>query len=241
MHEFLTRHAPFTLERAAEDGDGLTLTGYAAVFDTPTRIDSAREGRFDEQISRGAFADSLRERTPKLQFDHGQHPMVGSMPLGVIKRMHEDERGLYVEARLHDNWLIQPVRDAIASGAVDGMSFRFSVPQGGDTWDRSGDVDRRTITRATVYEVGPVVFPAYDATSVGVRSADLASLFDLPDDQRLALARALVLGTSEGVAPLDPSPDTTPDDEGVAPSGSTRTARALAFVECGILPKENTP
>jgi hypothetical protein len=234
MDEFLTRSVPFKIERADQDGDGLTLAGYAAVFNVVTLIDSAREGRFEEQIARGAFIESLRERTPKLQFDHGQHPMVGSMPLGVIKKMIEDDHGLYVEARLHDNWLVRPVRDAIASGAIEGMSFRFSVPTGGDSWDRTGLIDRRTITRAIVYEVGPVVFPAYPATSVGVRSTELASLFDLPEQERLALARALVLGTSEGVAPLDPSPDTHPADEGVAPSGSTRTARALAFAECGI-------
>jgi phage head maturation protease len=159
--------------------------------------------------------------------------MVGSLPLGVIKRMHEDDRGLFVEARLHDNWLIQPVRDAIASGSIDGMSFRFSVPQGGDTWNRSGTTDHRTITRATVYEVGPVVFPAYSATTVGVRSADLASLFDLPEQERLALARALVLGTSEGVAPLDPSPG-NPADEGVAPSGFTPAQRARALALAAI-------
>jgi len=225
------RSVPFTLERADESGDGLTLTGYAAVFDTPTRIDSAREGRFDEQIARGAFSDSLRERTPKLQFDHGQHPMVGSMPLGVIKRMHEDDRGLLVEARLHDNWLIQPVRDAIASGSIDGMSFRFSVPDGGDTWDRSTAVHKRTITRAVVYEVGPVVFPAYQATTVGVRSDDLASLFSLPEDQRLALARALVLGDTLAVG-QDTEPPTPPADEAVGPLGFTpdQRSRALALL-----------
>ena len=233
MDEFFTRHAPFHLERASEDGDGLTLTGYAAVFDTPTLIDSAREGRFHEQIARGAFADSLKARTPKLQFDHGQHPLIDSIPLGVIKRMYEDDRGLYVEARLHDNWLIHPVRDAIASGAIDGMSFRFSVPQGGDKWDRSGDTHSRTITKATVYEVGPVVWPAYDATSVGVRSADLADLFALPEDQRLALARALVLGSRDGVAALEPTPD-TPAVEAVGPLGSTQSQRARALALLAI-------
>jgi HK97 family phage prohead protease len=225
------RSVPFELERADKSGDGLTLSGYAAVFDTPTRIDSVREGRFDEQIARGAFADSLRARTPKLQFDHGQHPMVGSMPLGVIKRMHEDDRGLFVEARLHDNWLIQPVRDAIASGAIDGMSFRFSVDA--EDWDRSGEVQQRTIRQATVYEVGPVVFPAYSATTVGVRSSDLSTIFALPEDQRLALARALVLGDDLAVGQDDTaSPDATPADEAVGPLGfnPSQRARALALL-----------
>ena len=60
----LTRSVPFTLERAASgEGDGLTLEGYGAVFDTPTRIDSW-EGTFDEVIARGAFARTLKARTP---------------------------------------------------------------------------------------------------------------------------------------------------------------------------------
>ncbi len=43
----LTRAATFTT-RAADD-DGFTLEGYAAVFNTPTLIDSW-EGRFEERI-----------------------------------------------------------------------------------------------------------------------------------------------------------------------------------------------
>ena len=224
----LTRSVPFVLERAEDDADGLTLTGYAAVFDTWTHISSAREGTFDESIARGAFAESLSTRTPKLQFDHGQHPMVGSMPLGVIKRMVEDERGLFVEARLHDNWLIQPVRDAIASGSIDGMSFRFSVPEGGDTWTRTSDGDKRTITRADVYEVGPVVFPAYQATTVGVRSADLDLLLSLPDDERLSLARALVLGSPMAVGLGEPE-ETPSMAVGLVGFTQSQRARALAL------------
>jgi len=36
----LTRSVAFELERADSDGDGLTLEGYAAVFDSETVIDS---------------------------------------------------------------------------------------------------------------------------------------------------------------------------------------------------------
>ena len=205
----LTRSVPFTIERASDDGDGLTLTGYAAVFDKPTRIDSW-EGKFDEQIARGAFAASLKRRTPKLQFDHGQHPLVGSMPLGVISKMREDEHGLFVEARLHDNWLIEPVRDAIASGSVDGMSFRFRAI--GEMWDESGDVPVRTLTEVELLEAGPVVWPAYEETSVGVRSSELAHLFDLPEEQRTALARALVLGDKSSVAVSQEGDKNDPDE-----------------------------
>lgn len=156
--------------RADPHGDGLSFEGYAAVFNQPTRIRDW-EGEFDEVIKRGAFARTLETRTPKLLFEHGQHPLVGQMPLGVITDAREDTRGLFVRARLSDNWLIGPVRDAVRDGAVDGMSFRFSVPDGGDAWkERRGDVPLRTLLDLDVPEVGPVVFPAYEPTTASVRS-----------------------------------------------------------------------
>ena len=188
----LYRDVPFEVRAAEDTGDGLTLTGYAAVFNRSTMIDNW-EGTFEERIRPGAFKRSINAKMPVLQFEHGRHPLLGSMPLGQITKLREDEHGLYVEARLADNWLIQPVRDAIASGAIDGMSFRFQVVR--DSVDESGDMPVRTLEEVKLMELGPVVFPAYESTSVGVRSADLSPLFSLPQDDRHAIARALVLGT----------------------------------------------
>jgi HK97 family phage prohead protease len=229
--EMLCREVGFEMREDAATSDGLTLDGYGAVFGSPTRIDSW-EGVFDEEIARGAFKKSLSERTPVLQFDHGRHPMVGSIPLGSFDTLREDEQGLHVVASLHDNWLVQPVRDAIKSKAIPGMSFRFSVVK--DEWrDVAGklvkpdDVSRllwasdranpdtilkRTLREVKLYEVGPVVFPAYAGTSVGVRSQELASL--LADPQvRADLARLLV-GT-----PSEPS-----DAEGASGEGRAATS-----------------
>ena len=169
MSDVLTRQVDFTIERADDTGDGLTLEGYAAMFDSTTRINSW-EGKFDERIAPGAFKKTLSERGDRvvLQFDHGQHPMIGSMPIGSIDELSEDSRGLKVRARLFDNELIRPVRDAIAGKAIKGMSFRFEVVA--DEWDSSGDVDMRTIREVKLHEIGPVVFPAYEDTTVGVRS-----------------------------------------------------------------------
>lgn len=222
----LRRSVPFRLERSDPDGDGLTLDGYAAVFDSPTRIDSW-EGLFDEVIARGAFAKTLKERSPVIQFDHGTHPLVGSIPIGVARQWTEDAHGLHVVARLHDNWLVQPVRDAIAAGAIDGMSFAFSVVK--ETWDESGDIPLRTIQEVRLYEAGPVVFPAYTDTSVGVRTRDLAALLADPT-ARADLARVLVLGTPDEAAATGTSDGAaTPDVEPLAHSGLTSDARARAL------------
>ena len=77
--------------RSIDEGDGLTLSGYAAVFDTPTRIDSW-EGRFDEVIARGAFRKTISERMPILQWNHGNDPAVGQVPIGAIKTIREEDR-----------------------------------------------------------------------------------------------------------------------------------------------------
>ena len=181
----ITRSVPFTLTRD-DSGDGLTLSGYAAVFNSPTRIRGEQPREFDEVIAPGAFRKTISERTPVLMFDHGQHPLVGSIPIGQITSLREDKRGLYVEARLHDNWLTQPVRDAIGSGSIDGMSFRFNVPKDKETWDRSGDVPLRTLLEVGCPELGPVVFPAYTDTTVGVRSM----LESLDDQTRTEIVQA---------------------------------------------------
>jgi HK97 family phage prohead protease len=182
------RAFPFELVRAdASDGGGLTFEGYAAVFNRPTRI-SSWEGDFDEVIRSGAFTRTLAERTPKLMFEHGRHPLVGQMPLGVIQETREDTKGLFIRARLTDNWLIQPVRDAVRDGAVDGMSFRFSVPEGGDrVTKRKDDVPLRSLLDLDVPELGPVVFPAYEPTTASVRSlAERLEDFTGRGDQRMA-------------------------------------------------------
>ncbi len=260
--DLLMRSVPFEQRADSEDGDGLTLDGYGAVFGSPTRIDSW-EGTFDEEIARGAFKKSLKERTPVLQFDHGRHPMVGSIPLGSFEQLREDELGLHVLARLHDNWLVQPVRDAIKSKAIPGMSFRFSVVK--DEWRtqdgglvKPEDVNRllwksdsanpatilkRTLKEVRLFEVGPVVFPAYADTSVGVRSREhLVSLISDPQ-ARAELARLLVgtpsepsdaegaSGEGRAAIPVVEPPEGTPDKPVPSPAARERDLR-----QTGLLP-----
>ncbi|MCP2327601.1 HK97 family phage prohead protease [Hamadaea flava] len=164
----------------AATGDGRTLEGYAAVFNSPTLIRDA-QGDFYETILPGAFTRSLAQRTPVLQWDHGKDPRIGQVPIGKIEEIREDARGLFVRARLFAHPDVDRVREAIAEGAVTGMSFRFTVPDGGDDWTHSDGFERRAVRDATAYELGPVVFPAYDTTSVSVRGA----LSTMPEARRM--------------------------------------------------------
>jgi HK97 family phage prohead protease len=206
--EKLSRSYEFRMEPTGDDG--LTLEGYAAVFNDWTTIND-RSGSFQEQVAPGAFKRSLGMRSPVIQFDHGQHPLIGSMPLGRITKIEEDTRGLFVRAKMHDNWLIEPVRDAIREQSIDGMSFRFSVID--EDYEVRDGVEYRTITEAALYEVGPVVFPAYPSTSVSVRSRQVAEAL-IDEDVRRELAVLFQMDTDQlrDVAG-SPVPDPDPSDE----------------------------
>ena len=224
--ESVLREAPFAVRDTSDDGDeagdGLTLDGYGAVFNRETIIDSW-EGKFKETIAPGSMKRSFRETPPRIQFDHGRHPMIGSIPIAKLERIAEEvdpdlapEGGAHIVGRVFDNWLMQPVRDAISAGAVDGMSFRFSVVR--EQWQTAdGKVIRddeelwavlratwyedvpddelpvRTLKELKVPEMGPVVWPAYSDTSVGMRSQviDLGRLND--PEQRKLLAQAVFI------------------------------------------------
>ena len=213
----LIRSVPFTVDQQ----DGLTFEGYAAVYNDPTMIDSW-EGTFRETMKRGAFAKTISERTPVMMFDHGHHPMIGTMPIGVITSLREDDHGLRVQGRLADNWLIEPVRDAIASKAVDGMSFRMDVIK--DTWKLGADkIPERTISEVRCPELGPVVFPAYANTEASVRSRQLATALADPET-RAELARIFASGTDLSAAM---NTDEPVDDHSARTTQLRRRARVL--------------
>lgn len=219
MSEFIERAVDFEplpdSERSADAGsDGRNLEGYAAVFDADTEINSW-EGHFKERIARGAFRKTLRERTPVCQFDHGHDTRFGSLPIGAFTTVKEDKHGLLVKARMFEH--AEPIREAIAEGAVSGMSFRMKVVR--DSWadnkgnelkDRGEILDllyggpdakkrgplQRTIKEVKLLEAGPVVFPAYTQTTVGVRSMN-------DDERRQRLADLVREGAGDEEAPED--------------------------------------
>ncbi len=194
--------------------DGLTLEGYAAVFDSPTHISNRFEGDFTETINRGAFANVIRANPkPVMQFDHGLDTAIGSTPIGAIQSMREDDKGLWVSARLHDNWLSLPVRHAIESGSLHGMSFRFLTPEdgSGETW--SDDRSTRSVTDISYLpELGPVTFPAYADTEVSVRARRFADAVDpeLLEDFSIGL---LLANHRDELPDTDDLTDPTLDDD----------------------------
>jgi HK97 family phage prohead protease len=150
------REAFQDLEVRAE-GNGMTLRGYAAIFNSPSQ-----PLPFIETIERGAFKDSLKSRNDvKLLWNHDTGVVLGSTRAGTL-RLIEDERGLLVEADLPDTQAGRDAAVSIQRGDVTAFSFGFRIPAGGDVWASASE---RVLKRVNVHEVSVgVAFPAYTAT-----------------------------------------------------------------------------
>jgi hypothetical protein len=204
--------------RASAKSDGTigTLVGFAAVFNEWTEIHSW-EGHFLERFAPGAFAHALADHGDqvKAQWNHGFDPSVGEKPLGKPSLIEERAEGLWIEVPLDDTSYNRDLVASLRSGAVDGMSIRFKVAEGGDVWEypkvatrwNPGKVPERTITRvALLYECSAVTWPAYLATSAGVRSWKVAkALMDRRakrsgDRDRIVRLQARVLAAKVDIA-----------------------------------------
>ena len=159
-----TVYAP--IEMRAE-GNGMTFSGYAALFNQPSE-----PLPFTETIMPGAFKRSLGSRNEvKLLWNHDTGTVLGSLRAGTMQ-LSEDAKGLKVTAQLPDT---QAGRDAavlLKRGDVSAMSFGFRVPEGGDSWNSDGT--ERMLNSVRLHEVSIVAFPAYPATDgmANVRSFD---------------------------------------------------------------------
>jgi uncharacterized protein len=223
--------------RSGEPGDGLSIAGYIARFGESTEITDWL-GTYTEEIRRGAFARTLAERGPakvKMQFNHGHDSTFGALPIGVWTDLREDRKGLWGEGRIHDNWHTIPIRHAIESGALDGMSFKFKPISAIERKaGKAGELDHRTLTEVALFEAGVVVHPAYEGTTVGIRSA-----LDL---YRSAYGgaqhdRAGIMPVETAVVPVD---DTDPSRaEADPPVGITRREmRQKALTRLGVIPDD---
>lgn len=210
--------AELRFERAdGEDGVLGTLEGYAAVFNVDTVIDSW-EGKFIERIAPGAFRKTLAERGDRVKvlFNHGFDPSIGDKPLGKPETLREDKTGLKVRVPLDDTSYNRDLVASLRSGALDGQSFRFSVRR--EEWQDAEDdkaLPVRTLREVVLYEFGPVTFPAYEATTAGVRARQAYEAWRIarpsnpdPDAARQGTSEPPVDAAASGTSPVVVTPST---------------------------------
>lgn len=152
-----------------ENGEGFTLVGYAAKFDSL----SEDLGGFRESIAPGAFTRSLESGADvRCLFEHDTSKVLGRRSAGTL-RLVEDTVGLRIECDLPRGVsYAEDLAILLKRGDISQMSFGFTVDEGGDEWLPPGKdrLRRRVLRSVKVLETSVVTFPAYTETEAAIRS-----------------------------------------------------------------------
>jgi hypothetical protein len=224
--------------RANGDGDGTdpgdgrlgTLVVDFSRFGTWYEIDSFFEGRFLEQVRRGAFKKTIKENgsNVKVLFNHGFDMFLDNKSLSIPEVLEEREEFAHLEGPLFRG-TPELIVEGLRAGAY-GSSFMFEVL--GERWDREPEksddnpdgLPERTITEVRLFEAGPVTWPANPEATAGLRCGTdwYADQLQRRDAERyddlvrtFTAFRALHgLGTPNGGAASQPAskPDTPASD-----------------------------
>ena len=146
-------------------GKGKTLSGYAAIFDSPTNL-----GEFIEVIKHGAFAKSLATGSNiRALSNHDANALVGTTRGGTLE-LREDAKGLAFKLALPDTSHGRDLAILVERGDVSGCSFGFRVAPGGDRWEQRNGQMLRELLEVDLIEVTLTADPAYQDTTVAMRS-----------------------------------------------------------------------
>ncbi len=223
----------FTTEielRAEGEGKLPHIVGYAAVFN----VRSEPIFDFVEVIQPGAFKRSLAGGADvRALVEHDPGRIIGRRSAGTLT-LSEDDRGLKFDITPPDTQVGRDIVTSIDRGDIDGASFGFRVAPGGSEWRTEQEITVRTLSDVDVFDVSPVAFPAYPATSTGLRSEfglnpldididllassllRLQNGLDLTEEQRSIIAQVRrAIGTVPAETPGNPQQETRSDDSGV--------------------------
>lgn len=174
MEQRFTQNHKITVNRS-DDGSP-QIAGYAAVFyreeEPGTEFRLADD--YVERIEQGAFDSALEEsHDARALFNHDKNFVLGRVGAGTV-RLSVDEIGLRYTIDVPDTQLGRDVVTSIERGDITGSSFAFSVRNDGANVERQKEAKTwvRTLNDLDLFDVGPVTYPAYTATTTGLRSEE---------------------------------------------------------------------
>lgn len=184
MHDMQTR---------SDDNDDLVLEGYFAVYGD---IYNVWEGA-TESIAPGAFSESISGDVRAL-YNHDDSLILGRTSAGTLT-LRDDSHGLWGSIKINRNDSdAMNAYERIKRGDVTGCSFGFNI-ESEETEYRDDGTVHWTITKVNpLYEVSPCVFPAYGATTVSARGAELDAMKKRRLELRKEEIRKRIRGEKDG-------------------------------------------
>lgn len=165
------RYIPFEKMETREEGEGLFLEGYFAVFNSIYELWAGAT----ESIAPGAFDDSVSDDVRAL-YNHNTDIVLGRTSAGTME-IRQDNHGLWGRIRINrSDTDAMNAYARIARGDITGCSFGFDIAAQETDYRDDGSV-HWTITKVSpLYEISPCTFPAYQETVVSARKNDLEEI-----------------------------------------------------------------
>ena len=165
--------------RDGDDDGKMIIEGYAAVYDSKTRI-GADDWGFDEIIERGAFNGANLKDVP-LKYNHLDAVPILARTRNKSLTLTPDDKGLKIRAELIDTTDNIDMFKRIKAGLINKMSFAFTVAD--QQIDTTGKIPFRHIKKFDkIFDVSVVDTPAYEDTSVFARSREIAEAWRAASD-----------------------------------------------------------
>ena len=159
--------------RMTENGNG--MEGLGIVTNSRTLLFTDNTGRsVYEEIAPSAVANyDLTKGDIISAFNHNFEKILGRTSANTLA-ITKDANGMrYSIPSLPNTSYGNDLKEQLARGDVKGSSFVFTIAEGGESWSEVEGGMLRTITQfEEIYEVGPVVFPAYVDTTAAKRSLE---------------------------------------------------------------------
>lgn len=173
--------------RIEGDDDGKKIAGYASVFyDGTPNTQYALWDDTDERIMPGAFDEALSNPDDvRGLFNHDPNQILGRTAAGTLA-LRVDDKGLFYEIDPGDTTAGRDVVEMLKRGDVDGSSFAFRVLD--EEFRKEDGKYIREITKVKLFDVGPVTYPAYAASTSGYRkeetiAAEIRAIVDTPTEK----------------------------------------------------------
>ncbi|MEF3886366.1 phage major capsid protein [Lacticaseibacillus rhamnosus] len=148
----------------AENGQNMAISGVAAVFNQPSI-----KGNFTEYIDQNAL-NGVDLSNVLLLYSHDFSNILARADANTLQTSVQPD-GLHFNAQLPDTQLGHDTYINILNGNIKGMSFGFTIADGGDSWSVDGQGNTiHTINKiGQVFELSLTPIPAYTETSVQVQ------------------------------------------------------------------------
>lgn len=156
--------------RAAATEGRKVIEGYAAMYETETQIGPDSWG-FREVLAKGCFDAAIGRDDVRALFNHNPDVILGRTKSKTLRLM-SDDTGLRYEIDPPNTSQANDLIESIARGDISGSSFSFIATR--EEWvypeKGSNDLPLRRVLECELYDVAPVVFPAYEDTTVEMAS-----------------------------------------------------------------------